>query len=743
VKRWLVTRDLALVLGAFWLSSGAALAQNAPNAAVALPPNTTIQLCDPAPTNCFTVNASGVSGISSDGSVIGGFNQIEGGAPAPSYFPFAATIHKDGQWFNLAPAVNAAIGVAQGGSYVQAVSGDGNVVTGLGANFNVFRWSFTGPGPGQGTVFILPKPVSEQLALGATPDLFGFGSQLFSSGSISRDGTTIVGTRTGASGFASAFSCVGNCTSLFIVPELGPLGSVGQYGMATNADGSVIVGISRPGVGSPVAFYWSAASSIVDMGTLPGFTGAAVPFATNDVGNIIVGFAQTAPLSFDTHATIWTRGGTLAAPTFTVTDIHAPVLGTASRALAVDAAGTVVVGFSNEGAFRWSAATGSQLLSTVLAANGVSLPGNIVLGEANAVSANGEIIAVNAINTTTGTRLAYVLRYVAPVVPPVTPPVTTPVTPPVTPPVVTPPIVGVTTRESVQTSFDRLADTRTAQMVTTRVMASVLLGINEQVNCGDCFSGFGSVGSFSAGLHGRRSITESVIMMGGVSFNQSQGKGYKTQSSPTFGVQLRLDPADWGPARPFADVGAILAPNAVTRYSRRYDNGASGALGRAGSQSATASVFGRLGYVWRFSKEQEAAVYGEVSQMWQRVKGYQEPLSQANPFEATVAKGTDRMTTVKVGVQFTQLLAAQWELNLSGGVAHGFNRKTETAGAVPGFGLVSARATASLTWGEYGARLSYRVSQGFVIDGFVNGTVSAERAIGNTIHGGFGLRLSF
>ena len=43
-------------------------------------------------------------------------------------------------------------------------------------------------------------------------------------------------------------------------------------------------------------------------------------------------------------------------------------------------------------------------------------------------------------------------------------------------------------------------------MITNQVLGSVLLGVNEQVNCSDCVSAFGSVGSFMAGIHGRKEL---------------------------------------------------------------------------------------------------------------------------------------------------------------------------------------------------------------------------------------------
>ena len=44
-------------------------------------------------------------------------------------------------------------------------------------------------------------------------------------------------------------------------------------------------------------------------------------------------------------------------------------------------------------------------------------------------------------------------------------------------------------------------------------------------------------------------------------------------------------------------------------------------------------------------------------------------------------------------------------------------------------------------WFEYGGRLGYRISKGWVADLFVNGTLGPQ-PVGNTIHGGIGLRIN-
>jgi hypothetical protein len=66
-------------------------------------------------------------------------------------------------------------------------------------------------------------------------------------------------------------------------------------------------------------------------------------------------------------------------------------------------------------------------------------------------------------------------------------------------------------------SINDLAGQRFNQMITNRVLGNVLLGVNEQVNCNDCVSAFGSAGSFSAGIHGRKNLTPNLSLLAGIS----------------------------------------------------------------------------------------------------------------------------------------------------------------------------------------------------------------------------------
>jgi hypothetical protein len=89
-----------------------------------------------------------------------------------------------------------------------------------------------------------------------------------------------------------------------------------------------------------------------------------------------------------------------------------------------------------------------------------------------------------------------------------------------------------------------LANQRFNQMITNQVLGTVLLGVNEQVNCSDCISAFGSAGSFSAGIHGRKEFTPNLSLLAGIAYTQYSEGGYNVTSAPIGAFALRYDFVD-------------------------------------------------------------------------------------------------------------------------------------------------------------------------------------------------------
>jgi hypothetical protein len=290
-------------------------------------------------------------------------------------------------------------------------------------------------------------------------------------------------------------------------------------------------------------------------------------------------------------------------------------------------------------------------------------------------------------------------------------------------------------------SINDLAGQRFNQMITNRVLGNVLLGINEQVNCNDCISAFGSAGSFSAGIHGRKNLTPNLSLLAGIAYAQFNEGGYHVTSAPIGAFALRYDFVDWGSSRPFFDIGTILSPFQKVRYSRSYAT----SLGAVSLESSTSSenyaVYGRAGWMSRFSPRDEAAAYVEVWQLWQRVKGYTDPAAAYNPFDASIATGTDRTSLVKIGGQWTHLFGSSVEANINGGWVQSFGTRSGIVASVTGDGTI-VPTIGNQGWLEYGGRLGFRITKGWVADLFLNGTAGPQ-PIGNTLHGGIGLRISY
>jgi len=290
-------------------------------------------------------------------------------------------------------------------------------------------------------------------------------------------------------------------------------------------------------------------------------------------------------------------------------------------------------------------------------------------------------------------------------------------------------------------SVNGLAGQRFNQMITNQVLGSVLLGVNEQINCSDCISAFGSVGSFMAGVHGRKELTNNLSLLAGLAYTQYSENGFHVTSAPIGAFALRYDFTDWGPSRPFFDVGAVLTPFERARYSRSYLT----SLGTVSLESTTDAsnyaVYGRGGWLSRLSPRDEVAASVEIWQLWQHVSGYSDPAAAFNPFDATVATGTDRASLVKLGGQWTHLFGSSVEGNLNGFYVHSFASGSGIVATVTGDGLI-APTMGNQGWFEYGGRLGFRLAKGWIADIFVNGTLGPQ-PVGNTVHGGAGLRINY
>src|SRR5712672_1835046 len=164
-------------------------------------------------------------------------------------------------------------------------------------------------------------------------------------------------------------------------------------------------------------------------------------------------------------------------------------------------------------------------------------------------------------------------------------------------------------------SITDVANQRFNQMITNRVLGTVLLGINEQVNCDDCVSAFGSAGSFSAGIHGRKNLTSNLALLAGIAYTHYSEGGYSVTSAPIGAFALRYDFTDWGSSRPFFDVGTILTPYEKVRYRRSYVTSLGAVTVDGNTTAENYGVYGRAGGISRVSPRDEIAAAIEIWQL--------------------------------------------------------------------------------------------------------------------------------
>ena len=293
----------------------------------------------------------------------------------------------------------------------------------------------------------------------------------------------------------------------------------------------------------------------------------------------------------------------------------------------------------------------------------------------------------------------------------------------------------------IQSSVTSLAQAQLNQLITTRLLGSLLLGATEQVNGCSCGGGFASIGSFSLGSHGRWALNDSVTLLAGAAFESYYQDGANVRAAPIVAASLRYDPPNWGKSRPFFELGAALSPYIDTTYTRYYTNGLTPAQGVGSAVDRSVSVFGRVGWVDRLTPIDEAAVFADLVRGWQQSGGYTEAASAVNPFPATVSTGVDRQDVVRFGAQYTRLLFGNIEGNISGAIAYGFDNEFGSRVNVTSFGSVAPYPLLNSAWTEFGGRLAYRFSRNLVVDAFLIGTLGGE--IGPTLHGGLGVRYAF
>lgn len=290
-------------------------------------------------------------------------------------------------------------------------------------------------------------------------------------------------------------------------------------------------------------------------------------------------------------------------------------------------------------------------------------------------------------------------------------------------------------------SLEALGESRAAQLLLFQLQSYQLLGLNEQVSCGDC-GGVGlGFGSFNVSAHGRHALNDDWTALGGVNYGQYRQQGADVDLNAGFAIALQYDPwSSMGRSRPYAEVG-VSAAWQHTRYTRDYLTDVGPATGSGRTRNYDFSAFAEVGWVARLSPRDEGALYVIASRTWQWVSGYSEATGASNPFSAVMPRGRGMTDTLGVHMQYTHLFGRRLEAGLNGGVDRVFQRRSGLDAQIGGLDIAVGPRSSFLT-GEVGARLGLRVTPGMTFD-FVVNAVLAPTGIGSSVHGGVGARWAF
>ncbi len=302
---------------------------------------------------------------------------------------------------------------------------------------------------------------------------------------------------------------------------------------------------------------------------------------------------------------------------------------------------------------------------------------------------------------------------------------------------------GVSDDGAVQESIDQLGNARFGVMAQEHGLAVPLLSDNQPIEQGSEAGVFGTAGSAQGGAYSRIGLTPGLALLAGASYGSAEFDNADIDDSFIGAAALRYVRPTAGSWHPFAKGGGWFAPNAALTFDRTYMNGAGTATGVGHTDGDVSYAFARAGLVFYLGPRHQLAFSAELGREWLDVDGYSEPLSARNPFEASVASGTDTMDLAKARAQWSFGLSQRFDATLWAAAVYGFNQKSELIAAVAGVGTFVPVIDDQTVWAEYGARIGYALTEAVTLDLFVDGVSGEEDQIATRVHGGAGLRYRF
>jgi hypothetical protein len=288
-------------------------------------------------------------------------------------------------------------------------------------------------------------------------------------------------------------------------------------------------------------------------------------------------------------------------------------------------------------------------------------------------------------------------------------------------------------------SLETLAQARAAQALINQLEAQILLGLNEQISCGNCGGGSVTVGSTDASAHGRYALSPEWTILAGGDLGQYQQQEANVSFTTGSAAAIQYDPTKFGASRPYAEAGFSATYQRIT-YDRSYVSTSGSANGVGKTHGNDYSAYVEAGWVDRVSPRTEAAAYFTYSRLWQNIAGYTEPASSDNPLNAAIPAGTDVMDVAALSAQTTHLIGRRVEADFNGAVDWALNVHSGLKATVAD--TEAAATQPDFVYYQLGSRVSIRLRSKLTADLIIN-SVLATHGIGCSAHGGLGFRWAF
>ena len=301
--------------------------------------------------------------------------------------------------------------------------------------------------------------------------------------------------------------------------------------------------------------------------------------------------------------------------------------------------------------------------------------------------------------------------------------------------------MGLTSEREVQQSIDQLDASRRDIMANLHGFAAPLLGDNERIDAPSEVGDYASAGSGAAGSWGRAQFGAGLTLLAGIAYGEQGKASSRLSDAILIAAALRGTASLSERMRLFGQLGGVWSPSGDYRFTRTYANGAGTATGTGRSTGEQSYVFARAGLAFELPNADELALSAEYGRQRLKTKGYAETLSATNPFEAQFGKTRERFDIVKARVQYSHAFSDKLDMTATATLARSVNDQSSLAPIVAGFGIVTPVQN-NYTWGEFGLRVGWKLSDRLRLDAFTNAVVGPQE-ISDQAHFGAALKLLF